>query len=186
VATLSNNQPEPRRLHRLVIWTGHHANLILMIVFPIMFLNQFVPDSWALLGAGLAVLTILVMLGTMFADIRHNLGLCERCISDLPLDGSRQAEHRQRELRFVHFMRRRSFWLIVLMLAVGQGFVPSPYGFILFGGLMALFTYEHFALLQHRRLQPWCPWCRDWDDGDDEEVETPTPTPTGHKDLTRT
>jgi hypothetical protein len=30
--------------------------------------------------------------------------------------------------------------------------------------------------IMHRRLRPWCPWCRPWDEGGDPEL-SPEPDP---------
>ena len=32
------------------------------------------------------------------------------------------------------------------------------------------------SVWQHRKLQPWCPYCR-WDEGGDEEVSPDVPDP---------
>jgi hypothetical protein len=40
--------------------------------------------------------------------------------------------------------------------------------------------YLILAYTTHRRLQPWCPWCRS-DGGGEHEDTSPTPPPVDHR-----
>lgn len=158
----------------------------------------FVPVSaWALM----------VFMVGMTVSGQHDQLRCQRCIADFPHDDGNDIAHRHRwSLGSFHlclslitvilkgllyawcWIRRKReltvsvrlwvaaavVWVPIIVVAV---FLPAPYGSALQMGFMLWFVV---AGSRHRRLQAWCPWCRN-DDGDDdddgEEIPDPDPAP---------
>jgi hypothetical protein len=110
---------------------------------------------------------------------RHKDHLCARCMDEVPVDAPTRAQRRQRSLRFFHFATTVPATLVMIVLLSGPAVfditfhctVPRPY-FI--PGDIWTFALIYTAS-EHHRLRPWCPYCRPWDDGGDEE---PAPDPT--------
>jgi len=119
---------------------------------------------------------------------RHDRQLCERCVLAIPLDTQAAVDKHRRALRIMHGPRtlRGNLILAGVLLACLLGWVvglfisvpwylsvPIVMVIIGFGGIVAPWSYEW-----HRRLQPWCPQCRDdngWDD--DDVIPEPSPDP---------
>jgi hypothetical protein len=139
---------------------------------------------------------------------KHDRSLCERCIALTPLDPERAVQNKARSLRRYHrllepvplvFSVRAAILQIVarvviclVMLAVlgwwlfwglpnnAMAYVVV-YAMVLFLGVLSPYLTEI-----HRRLYPWCPFCKStgggWEDGGDPEP-SPTPVPTAEKSL---
>lgn len=67
-------------------------------------------------------------------------------------------------------------WMPLMVLTP---FAPRPWG-----GIISMTTILWVMVVgsRHRRLEMWCPWCRDDDDGDDPE-EVPDPDPANGKQI---
>jgi uncharacterized membrane protein len=171
---------EPRRENRAVMLVGHYswvcgAAVVVMTIAADVFGGRY---RW-LNFVGLAMWAIwwLALLG---ADKRyHNARLCERCITATPLDPQASVDRWRRFLRMEHETGR---WLGVLVVVFGADvWVDSRYSWLttvadcLFLAVLAL-TYS--AEYIHRRLYPWCPFCRWGDEGGDHEEAPDVPAPT--------
>lgn len=123
----------------------------------------------------------------MMLGIEHNFGqLCEDCMSEMPLNGSLQAEKWDRHLATVHFFtgstggRRRMILRLVLISAVllglyygAQPLIGEDIPNIVLSLLCAWWLWSQ---VRHDRVQPWCKRCG-WDDGGGGRIEMPTPDP---------
>lgn len=143
-------------------------------------------DFLPLSGVADAFVNIFAATATVIAMIMlyvHERGpLCETCISSMPLNVQETVERRMRFLRFRHKVadspyivwKLIGFWLayFVGLLLLGGHSV----GGMLFGALFnTAIAYLLFATAVHRRLSPWCPWCRRGGGGEDEQIEAPDP-----------
>lgn len=118
--------------------------------------NHWVEDA-------LAFFLFLTIWGSMF----HSRELCERCIMRVPLD-PQQAVDRTRKLLWA--WHNWFFLGAVGVFAVLENFtVKDSWEERLFLSLEASFLLANGVVSQrHSALQPWCPWCRDDGDGEDE------------------
>lgn len=104
---------------------------------------------------------------------RHRDHLCARCMDDVPVDAPCLAQRRRRSLRFFHFSITvlGTFVMVVLIGGpalfgvVTNGAVPRAY--FIPGDIWTFWLI--YTAWQHHRLRPWCPYCRPWDEGGDEE-----------------
>lgn len=112
--------------------------------------------------------------------------LCIRCMQDIPLNMAELAQKRKFWLKMVHVaMERRSasLWLIGYGIAVLMarwailGHYPTwsnrDYSWLGVGIPVTVLLYG-WAVWQHHRLRPECPYCRRWDEGGARE---PSPDP---------
>jgi hypothetical protein len=99
--------------------------------------------------------------------------LCFRCMSEVPADAPTRAERRRRWLRFAHFTGSLGGLSITIMIVGG----PAAVGIAMYGatptryfipGDLWMFAVIYTEWLHHR-LRPWCPYCRPWDEGGNEE-----------------
>lgn len=124
---------------------------------------------------------------TWWCDIRHHRRrLCERCISSIPLDLEALVARRRAVLRAYHAHAATAIAALIaaatqvpLLLLSPRGHSPlwsyavaSP-GVVIIGAC-TLITW------QHRRLRPWCPWCRRGYGGH-HEASPDIPAPTAHR-----
>lgn len=121
-----------------------------------------------------------LLLASMAALYRHLRfgGLCLRCIRSAPLNPEREVSRNKAFLWEVHWPTGRFyavFGVCVVILMLGEhahgvvhilSKVPMD---IQFFSLM-------WAIWIHHRLSPWCPYCRGWDEGGEEE-RVPDPDP---------
>jgi hypothetical protein len=144
----------------------------------------------------LGSLVIALFFAAIFATAVHRTDVCWRCIDEVPLDGTQEAQEHHRALTWTHRIYDRTlylwgvritvwptaFWVgwVVLTLSVPtQNFIVYEVvelGF--WAWILITWTIEH----QHNRLYPWCPQCHDdgWD-GREESPKVPDPAPAGEK-----
>jgi hypothetical protein len=157
---------QPRRWS---VWLTHHQ-LEVYIFFAVgATLNQMFDNMFAV---GLLSTAFVGLCAVCVALIRHNAVLCERCIADFPVDGDAQAEKHNLSLAYTHninnmLWRAAIYWFAALI--IGSAWP------ILTGLPWVVICLDLRARMLHRRLEPWCPWCRNDDDWD-VSVETPVPT----------
>lgn len=163
----------------------HYVIPYLLVSFAYqVFGTIFLADSalWNALG-WIPTVAVVPILFAMFAHMR--IPACSRCLAEMPLDGSEQAERHATWLWFSHR------WGLVLG-SYAAIFVVSVAPSWIFGrstatavmlcgsGLGWLPMFRAFGL--HDRLRPWCPWCRRGRDDDDETAPAPQPVPVGVKE----
>lgn len=110
---------------------------------------------------------------------RHRDHLCTRCMEEVPVDAPSRAQRRRRSLRFFHFATTLLATLVMVVILAS----PAIFDVTSDGSVSRAYFIPGdiwtFALIysawQHHRLRPWCPYCRPWDEGGDEE---PAPDPT--------
>ncbi|MGC4942216.1 hypothetical protein [Kribbella sp. DT2] len=150
-------------------WIGHHAYRILLAAYAVQ-LAYTTADMLAGFPRDLAYGLDLSWTATVFyaglALVLHARGpLCERCIAEMPLDGSARAERYRRNLTTVHWLRARPLgWIVVapatvalLALARQTGLISRQVETLL---LVAPAMWVFLSLSRHSRLQPWCSQCR--------------------------
>lgn len=137
--------------------------------------------------------------GLFFLGRQHEPVTCASCWDRFPINPEEQAARRARPwLAVTHLtmwladrLRRLPFLdafnaallasmlLLMTVVSVARIVVQPPW--ISMVSLFYVVFFVH-SLRRHAQLQPWCPWCRRGDDGD-EETEEPEPEPSTGIDL---
>lgn len=136
--------------------------------------------AWHAPSAVLRIANMVVMLcswAMMFH--RRSRGLCVRCMTEVPLDAPAEAQRRKSLLWLVHALgsRKGAIWLFVLLgvalalPAVVRAPLALSFSMLPFCVFSLVVVYGESL---HHRLQPWCPYCRRWEDGGEHE---PSPDP---------
>lgn len=142
--------------------------------------------SWfGLLGwVDLLTATALVMCWAVSGFHRRRNQLCIRCMDDVPADAPARAERQRFPLWFVHFNSTVQGLTATAMLVLGARLPHAITGDATLRLLQIPGDLWMFAIIYsewlHHRLRPWCPYCRPWDEGGDEEP-APDPTSLGTK-----
>lgn len=112
--------------------------------------------------------------------------ICMKCMRSVPVDAPAQAQRQMYLLWIFHYM---TGWLF-LGVMVGLAVVSSIFRVTLLGTIYEpTWTRAPLDILimgviwsgwVHHKLRPWCPYCKDWDEGGEHEV-VPDPLPTGTK-----
>ena len=131
--------------------------------------------NWSWLGLPITV-GLLVMLGT---HIRHDFPpVCIRCMREQPENGGQVAQRKLFHLWAHHLPAIGQFGRVLVSLGVIAGWIVGSmelFGTFVNAGLMAftggLLSYEWYLIYTHRRLKPWCPWCKDPGDDPDPVLE---------------
>jgi hypothetical protein len=111
---------------------------------------------------------------------RHDRNLCEHCAAAVPLDAAERAGRYRLRFGVAHAggeMRLVVPYLAVLALT---NFVPGTVGKVVWALAQLTLVYALRCGVTHRRLQPWCPWCRGG--GQDDPVST-DPLPSDDRQL---
>ena len=166
---------------------GHRSTQILIgsIVATIaLVLRPLPPDNPAAVLIPVALFALVI--GSWILMRRHDRRLCEQCMSSMPLDASNLAARRGRRFALAHLGSNRRFVVGYLVILIGSNFVlldtallPASASRWLWAAIQSTMIYLILAYSTHRKLQPWCPQCRDGGGGLD--VDAPEPVPTGSR-----
>jgi hypothetical protein len=191
MTSIDDDIPDPRRLLvRLVQRIGHRKART--------WLCYVLGDIAAAILCGLfyspvflvALLILVLATGVLIMKLEeeHDHRLCEACIAEVPLDPGAAVAKADRALRISHWTvdHQRLFRAIMIGFV---GFAASVFFFVATGSRASLgFGVADFAVLlgfvwltrvfnTHRRLHPWCPYCRRRGGGGG--LHMPSPEPAG-------
>lgn len=159
---------------------GEHAVIVALLIGSI--------SPWLSLSGwvDLAVREVgfVALITAMYVSSAHQRGdLCETCIGSMPLDTDAAVKKRMWALRAFHTLCGSSKALMclitVLLVLFAATYIPGigETGQNIIGNSSTLLVVCMFVTSGiHRRLYPWCPWCRHGGRGDGEHEETPTPS----------
>lgn len=161
------------------MWLGHYSTPALLAAV----VASVADDAMGQPGGAVQWITIAVWalwLAAWLADGGvHQERLCERCIAASPLDPQAAVDRWRRVLR-LHHERRVMIAVLgaVVVWDVMAGRLHHPPAWALaVSALTSVALGASYAVTwQHRRLYPWCPFCR-WDEGGAEEVSPDVPAP---------
>lgn len=170
---------EPARVSR---W-GHAGPTVFVGIIASMALLAVLPVTYPPGGRPLVSLTFIVLMVVTLVEMRkHDRGLCERCVSDFPLNPSQAAETYRHRLETVHLLaeRRVGAWYLaaILVACLLPVLAPPPLrtaALLVWLASLASLVYIVRSGQTHRRLQPWCPQCGH--QGGSDKVVTPEPMP---------
>lgn len=174
-------QDAPRHDNRFFMWAGHYSIRMMLpaIAVIVVFTVTGRPGgdngvlSWVVSAVWMAWFAT-VILDTGY----HESRLCERCITATPLDPQAAVTRWDRILRFFHQRKRITVLAVAVTLwfFVGAAFTDHKWwSYVLSVLCYALIGVLFTALHMHRKLYPWCPYCK-WDGGGEKEV-VPDPDP---------
>jgi hypothetical protein len=187
------------RIARLRMFIGHYAGKIsawLSLIFSIrIVLGVWFPDlirPWSL--AFLIVFIVTLALIT-WGGHAHRRALCEREKDDiaLVLDPQAAVDKNLRRLKAYHLFTTTRLGSNVTWAVCGTVFVAlllinhlwplagDIVATVLISAASPLVFYLDLATMTHRRLSPWCPYCRHGGRGPRRTHRVPTPDPVGQK-----
>lgn len=130
--------------------------------------------NWPWLGLPITI-GLFVAIGT---QIRHDFQpVCIRCMREQPEDGRQETQRRMFHLwahhlppiwpggRVLASLAAIAVWVIG---SVMDGTVAGTALLLVGGGLI---SYDWYLTYTHRKLKPWCPWCKDPGDDPDPVLE---------------
>ena len=164
-------------------WTdrlGHHAGEILIAAIVSVVALRLHPPGIALAMTMSVTLFTIVLLAWLLMR-QHDRRLCERCAGAMPLNPAEQAARYRRRFWTVHTAAEPRFLIPYLVVLIGSNFATTSAGQIGWAIVQLSMVYLILSHTSHRRLQPWCPWCRG---GGDEVGEHPEVLPRDDRQLT--
>lgn len=185
----SSSGPEPgSALMRLGRRVGHRGDRALTWV-----LASTIATAFAFRLADLKSLAIpfcgavvLLLAAVFVVEHAHDRRLCEACIADMPLSPGDAAHKIRRRLQLVHWTKdHKTTWntieLLIVVSGVGMDSMPAAgpvalavmLTFLLAG--VGVFWWFLLAVRAHKRLGPWCPYCRRDDGGGGLVIPDPEP-----------
>jgi hypothetical protein len=154
---------------------GHHAVDLLVAAVVMVVVIQLVPMApGTMLFVSVALFAFVLLCWLLMRE--HDRRLCERCVLAMPLDPAGQARRYQRRFWTAHTGSEPRFLVPYVVVLVSSNFAVSTVGRIGWALLQLSMAYLILSQSTHRKLQPWCPWCRDEGGGEDVD-ETPPATP---------
>jgi hypothetical protein len=115
---------------------------------------------------------------------RHDRALCEQCVASMPLNPSELAVRYRRRFWMSHAGAEPRFTVPYLAVLIGSNFAAGTIGRLGWAIVQSSMVYLILSYTTHRRLQPWCPWCREGGGGsDDRDPTTPDPSPGDRRQL---
>lgn len=179
-------------VHRIAMWLGHYEPRI-SPVSDVAVLGYVLLTLWFSIqpvGAIVYFVLVSVNLVAMFcSDFVHGRNLCPRDIDDTLLDPQGAVDKNLRRLSWMHGGRQRvlttaaPLTMIALLVSVtGLAHLPWPVRAVATALAIAaalVTMYASLSMHTHRRLQPWCPWCRHGGRGPRSQATAPDPQPVG-------
>ena len=160
---------------RLAATLGHHASELLVASIGGAVILGLRPLPGAF-GLTVPIALFGFVIASWLLMRAHDRRLCEACMSAMPLDAAAQATKFKRRFWTAHTGSEPRYLVPYLVLLIGSNFVTSTPGRIFWAAMQLSMIYLILAQSTHRRLQPWCPWCRGGGGGEDVD-ETPPVIP---------
>ncbi len=145
---------------------GHHASELLIASVAGAVLLGLHPLPGAL-GFTVPLALFGFVIASWLLMRAHDRRLCEACMSAMPLDAARQATRYSRRFWTAHTGSEPRYLIPYLVVLIGSNFAVSTPGRIFWAAMQLSMIYLILAQSTHRRLQPWCPWCRGGGGGED-------------------
>jgi hypothetical protein len=143
-------------------------------IVGVILIGLYPPSGPTMLTAPLALLVLVLMCWVLMRQ--HDRSLCELCLAAMPLNPSELATRFRLRFWLAHSGAQPRFLIPYLAVLIGSNFAPGTIGRIAWAIIQSSMIYLIMAHTTHRRLQPWCPWCRGGG-GRDKEDSAPPPPP---------
>lgn len=177
-----NHAGQPRSARLAERW-GHYGPELLSAAILGVIAMGVRPPSGTLMTT--VPLTLLVFVLTTWLLMRqHDRKLCEHCVLSMPLNPSEQSVRYRRRFWVAHSGAEPRVVVPYLIVLIGSNFVIDTITRFGWALIQSTMIYLLMAYATHRRLQPWCPWCRGGGGGGRaDEDATPPPPPVDRHQL---
>ena len=151
---------------------GHYASdlLIASIIGTVALGLKPLPG---LIGVTAPLALFAVVLMSWLLMRQHDRRLCEQCMLSMPLNPSEKANRYRQRFWMAHTGSQPKFIVPYLNVLISSNFATSGIGRIGWAAIQLSMVYLIMANTTHRKLQPWCPWCKDGGGGDRLQEEPP-------------
>ncbi|WP_460604906.1 hypothetical protein [Jatrophihabitans fulvus] len=155
---------------------GHHAlRLLIVSILAVVAVGLYPPPGLFALTVPAGLFAFVIV--TFLLMRAHDRALCEQCVRDIPLDAAGRAAALRNRFWMAHTGSEPRFLFPYLLVLVGSNFfVTNTVGRVAWALVQLSMIYLLLSQSTHRKLQPWCPWCRDGGGGSDVD-ETPPVLP---------
>jgi hypothetical protein len=166
-------------LARLAQRWGHSAHVVLSAaIVAVIVIGLYPPQGPLMLTAPVALAAVVL---TSWVLMRHHdRGLCEQCLAAMPLNPADRAARCRRMFWVTHCGTRPRYLVPYLVVLIGSNFASAStgtFGHMAWALIQASMIYLIASYTMHRRLQPWCPWCRDDGGGGEDRGDVAPPPP---------
>jgi hypothetical protein len=169
---------------RLAERWGHFAPQALIVSIMAVIVLRLRPPADPAASLGASVALVAFVLASWLLMRRHDRGLCEHCMAAMPLNPSELAVRYRRRFWVSHTGAEPRYVIPYFVVLLGSNFLTSPIGQLVWALAQTTMIYLILAYSTHRRLQPWCPWCKEGGGGaDKEEPAIPDPVPSDRRQL---
>jgi hypothetical protein len=162
---------------------GHLAPQALIVAIVGVILLRLHPPTDPMMALGVSVALITFVVASWLLMRRHDRGLCEHCMAGMPLNPSELAVRYKRRFWLSHSGAQPRYVIPYFAVLIGSSFLPGKSGLLIWSLVQTSMIYLILAYATHRRLQPWCPWCRGGDGGGEDDPVAPDPVPEDHRQL---
>ncbi len=162
---------------------GHLAPQSLIVAILGVIVLRLRPPADPTLALVISIALVSFVITSWLLMRRHDRGLCEHCMAGMPLNPSELAVRYKRRFWLSHSGAQPRYLIPYFAVLIGSSFVPGQRGVLFWALVQTTMIYLILAYSTHRRLQPWCPWCREDGGGHDEEPSVPDPLPSDHSQL---
>ena len=162
---------------------GHHAAQLLIGAIVAVVMLPFLPlPGVFVFTLPLALFGFVILCWVLMRQ--HDRRLCELCMLSMPLNPSEQSVRYKRRFWVAHSGGEPRVVVPYLIVLIGSNFVIDTITRIGWALIQSTMIYLIMSYSTHRRLQPWCPWCRgDGGGGREDEDATPPPPPVDRHQL---
>lgn len=159
-----SGDPESRLVWRL----GHAGPWLASTLWVVLTACMLFDFAWIGTASSVGVITVFILM------TRHDYNaVCIRCLREQPDDGGQQAQRRIWHLYAHHLPSLGLLGKVSVMFATVAAWIAGSImsdswigkALTLLAG--SYIAYDWYANYEHRRLKPWCPWCKDPGDNPD-------------------
>jgi len=144
------------------LW-GHYAGECLVVAIAAQIGARIYPLSAA--AAFMITTAILVtVIGSFLLMRRHDRGLCETCMAEMPLNPEAEVERKKMRFWVSHTGSEMKYIAPYLGIVLLCNFAYEIIGFVPWAIVQSTLIYLILSQVTHRKLQPWCPWCKNGGD----------------------
>jgi hypothetical protein len=166
---------------RLSATLGHHAtNMLAGAIVAVVGIQLLPMPPLMALTVSLTLFAFVLLCWLLMRE--HDRRLCEQCVHEIPLNPAEHAKRYQRRFWMAHTGSEPRFLGPYLIVLVSSNFATSGIGRVGWALVQLSMVYLILSQATHRKLQPWCPWCRDGGGGEEVD-ETPPVLPNDDRQL---
>lgn len=147
---------------------GHYGPQLLAGSILAIIALSFRPYAVGAVTLSMAAALLVFVILTWIKMRQHDRGLCERCMTSMPLNATEHAARFQRRFWLAHSGSRPRYLVPYMALLIATNFLTSTPGRVLWAVVQASMIYLIVSYSTHRKLQPWCPWCSEGGGGSEQ------------------